>query len=52
MGMLMLRTFLSIMVIGVVMAFHDSLWTYSFIPVLCGVAMVALGLLLEREDFE
>ena len=46
----MLKTFLTIFMLGLLVAFHEHMYAYALIPLGVCAGMVALGLALERKQ--
>ena len=45
----MLKTFVGIILLGVVLSFHNTLWPWAALPLLVAGGMLAVGLMLERK---
>ena len=46
----MLKTFLTIFMLGVLVSFHEHLYGYALIPLAICAGMIALGLAIERRQ--
>ena len=46
----MLKTFVGVLLLGTVMSFHDTLWPWAVLPLLAAGAMLAVGLMIERNS--
>ncbi len=45
----MLKTFLTIFMLGLLVAFHEHMYGYALIPLAICAGMVAVGLMIERN---
>jgi hypothetical protein len=46
----MLKTFIGVILLGTVLSFHDTLWPWAVLPLLAAGAMLAVGLMIERNS--
>jgi hypothetical protein len=48
----MLKTFVGVLLLGVVLSFHDELYLWALLPLTLAGAMLAVGLMIERRGKE
>jgi hypothetical protein len=46
----MLKTFIGVILLGTVMSFHNTLWPWAVLPLAIASGMLAVGLMIERNN--
>jgi uncharacterized membrane protein YccC len=46
----MLKTFVGVILLGVVLSFHDTLWPWAVLLLAIAGGMLAVGLMIERNS--
>jgi hypothetical protein len=46
----MLKTFVGVLLLGVVLSFHEHLYAWALLPLAICAGMLAVGLMIERNS--